>query len=354
MRAIKIASVACCFLLSMNAVAREKDNNPEIPKETYSFDLIKNLSFEPDRGPVSENVLKGSHSYPQGFYIDNRKNQLFILRYAMKKPNIPLIDIYNWDSLTYQKTLFLDNTNGRISEGLHVDSKDGKELVYIRGADSLLKFVIPQDASEGEFISGEVVIKAPIAQSFSFYGDKIFVESYDPGQANAKGEQSRGDYLIYDRKFSKTGIVKFDEKYSGTTKSEENKTPKHQGFSAYSKGFVMSMGGYWKVGAPVTPYNYQGFNFFDTEGKLISSRYMRPDIMVKLINEHGVKADRIENEGVQVLEDGSIITLNVIKASPKSSGGLLILKLTDEGTINKLERSSNQERLDLSPAALEK
>lgn len=348
MKIFRLLSSACLISLSLGATAMDKEGEHSgyMANDTYKFDIIKNLEFEPDRGQKSSGILKGANSYPQGFYIDRSSNQLFVLRYTMKKPNTPLVDIYSWDSLNYKKTFFLKGTSSRISEGIYVDSKDNKSLLYVRGKDSLLEFAIPSDAKDGASLSGESVIDAHLAQSFSFGKDKIFVEYYDPKKTG--NDQSRGQYLIYDKNFSKTGTITFNSTYAGTTKSQDNKEPKHQGFSAYPQGFVMSMGGFWKVGSPVTPYSYQGFNFFNTNGELVSSRYIRPDAMLEILKTEGFVADRIENEGVQVLEDGTIITLNVIQISPKKPGGLLVLKVDD----SKSDKNIN--RLDLSPAAVEK
>ena len=85
------------------------------------------------------------------------------------------------------------------------------------------------------------------------------------------------------------------------------------------------MGGYWSAASKITPYNYYGINIFNNEGMITKSKYYSPDTLLSQFLTLGIEGNTIENEGIQMLSDETLVTLQVVRKKGDPGGKLLFL-----------------------------
>jgi len=288
------------------------------------LDLVANIDFHsPDENSVSKK-LGSILTYPQGFYIDEKNQDLYLLRYTDSLPKKAILEIYSWPKAEYRKTLYLKDTGGVVSEGVVVKDKGKKRFVYIRAKNGMKIYeFFANDDNEIE-VSGRSAANVSMAQSFSLFKGKWYIESLGN---SSLGLSSRGRYNVYDKNFSELGSVEFDAGIAGYKNSQEMDLFKHQGFLKYEDGFAMSIGGFWRRSEKISEYGTQGIALFDDGGKCREFYIMPADKMADDLERKRVIVDRLENEGIQVLNNGNFILLNVSQIYRGRSGGIVLLKV---------------------------
>lgn len=292
--------------------------------EANAFSVIANIDFHsPDDESVSRE-LGSILTYPQSFYIDEKDNELYLLRYTDSLPKKAVLEVYGWPTGSYKKTLYLNDTGGVISEGLYVKNDGANRAAYIRAKSGIKVYKFTSDVKTNDKVSGEYITKIPMAQSFSFFGGKWYVETPEDGGEAGNG---RGKYNIYTDNFKGAGFIDFDPRIAGYRDSEKKDLLKHQGFAKFKSGFVMSTGGFWRRSWPATEYSTQGLAIFDNDSKCKVLYTIDADRLSNMLAQKKFVVDRMENEGVQVLKDGSFIILNVSQIFRKRRGGIVMLKV---------------------------
>ena len=302
-------------------VCSENSKNPN-----YTTTLVANINFHsPDDAMVNKR-LSSRLMYPQGFYIDETNDKLFVIRYSNGKPTLAALEVYRWSDAKYEKTLFLDNTKGFVSEGLVVLPEKNEMYVYVRADNRLVKYLVPSNAHNGDTLIRKETRGENLAQSFDYHSGIWYFE--DAKSRRLIKGFTRGDYSIYDGNFEKLGSVSFSPDYAGYKNSDILSMAKHQGFAKTDNGFVMSFGGGWKYGSKTTAFHSEGIIEFDNSGRCITQYLVQPKVVVEALREKNIVANSVENEGVQVLKNGDFILMDVTQISKRSVGGVLLLRIS--------------------------
>lgn len=301
-----------------------KNFNSSVSTETQpQFKILKSLDFGSEAYKAVNTKLGAKFTYPQGFYIDEKNDFLFILRYSNNRPAQAVIEKYQWHSGSLLTTYIFPEPQATISEGLVVDSSTNETLAYIRSDNKLSRFRLlePKDS----FGSAEKIdsLYTDTAQSFYRKNGLWYIEKYI-SERDELGH-SRGEYDVLDKNFKYLKSISFAPQYAGYRESEKLNIPKHQGFAVVDSGFVMSMGGYWSTSTKTTPFHYYGINIFDKNGKILDSKYLAPKTLFAQLSKLGVSANRMENEGIQSMEDGTLVVLQVIHTETNPKDRLLFI-----------------------------
>lgn len=303
----------------------EKFNKSNHSDPTPDFKIERSFDFKSNDYYEINKIINAKYTYPQGFYIDENKDLLFVLRYSNGKPARGVIEKYQWSSGVQLSTYIMEAPQSSISEGIVVDTTDDHTFAYIRSDNHLARFNL-KDGENGFGSATKIKpLEANVGQSFYRKNGNWYVERFKTKKDTIG--QSRGDYSILDSGFNHIGDITFQPEYTGYRESQRFHIPKHQGFAVLDDGYVMSMGGYWASPSQESPYTYFGINKFDNTGKISESRYVSPSGFAAQLLRLGVDVDRIENEGIQAMADGSVITLQVVKIKGQDQGRLLFLRI---------------------------
>lgn len=300
--------------------------NDELSRETPpEFSILKTLDLKSKSYEETVERLNARYTYPQGFQIDEERGFLYLLRYSNGRPTRCVIEKYQWKTGELIMTYIIPEPQRSVSEGLVVIKEPDGDVAYVRSGNTLARLLLIDSPSGFGTTKTLDSVATNVAQSFYHKHDKWFIEKFKTPE-DSLGE-SRGQYSILDKNFNSIRDVTFAPEYAGYRNSDKLGLPKHQGFAVLNNGYAMTMGGYWDSHSNTTPYNYFGVNFFDENGKIVKSKYMSPEAFISQIASMGIHADSIENEGLQELEDGKVVTLQVIRSSSDRSGKLLFLLL---------------------------
>jgi len=328
---------AASFLLAFKCMANPipPSENPHFTRIMHEFKKSASNTVEPNfrvlksfdfNSPNSNSVnktLNTPSTYPQGFYIDEANDLIFILRYSNNHPSRAVIEEYKWSSTELTNTYIIPEPQNSVSESLIVGHIDNQLIAYIRSENKLAKYELLKASNHIGSTRKLASLYDNVAQSFSRVNGHWYLEKYKT-QSDSLG-QSRGEYTILDSEFKHIGDISFPADYSGYRESQKLNIPKHQGFAALNEGFVMSMGGHWTEASKATPYHYYGINLFDKSGNIRSSNYVSPEHLFQKLNEWGIQADVTENEGIQALSDGSLVVLQVVQTKGQPGGQLLFI-----------------------------
>lgn len=288
--------------------------------------ITKLINFQSEHYANINKALNIQYTYPQGFQIDEHNDALYVLRYSNGHPARCIIEKYRWSSGSLITTYIVKEPQASTSESIIVDHLDGQNFLYIRSDNKLAQYrlIEPIDA----FGSTEKItdLYDNVAQSFYRKNNIWYLEKYrtNPDMIG----QSRGEYSVADKNFKHVKDISFPAQYAGYRESKDYDIPKHQGFAVMDDGYIMSMGGFWSDKTKTGPYNYYGVNIFNADGSIRNSYYLSPKILFSELAKFGIHASRNENEGIQVMNDGSIVVLQVLKTKEQPTGQLAFIKFS--------------------------
>lgn len=287
------------------------------------FAILKSLDFESKSYLETNKLIGARYTYPQGFEIVEHRDLLYVLRYSNGQPARAIIEKYQWSTGELLATYIIPEPQHSISESLVIDVEENKEIAYLRSENMLTRYrLVNGTSSTGTTQKLDSLVKN-VAQSFSRRGGNWFIEKFKTKKDDIG--QSRGEYAVLDTNFNHVKDIVFSPVYSGYRESQQLQLPKHQGFSVLNDGYAMSMGGYWSAASKITPYNYYGINIFNNEGMITKSKYYSPDTLLSQFLTLGIEGNTIENEGIQMLSDETLVTLQVVRKKGDPGGKLLFL-----------------------------
>lgn len=295
-------------------------------KAEPNFSILKTLDFKSPSYQETIERLGARLTYPQGFDIDEQRDLLYVLRYSNGRPARAVIEKYRWSSGDFISTYIIPEPQASVSEGLVIIKEKGGDVAFLRSDNALTRYRLVDDPSGFGITEKLESVASNVAQSFYHKGGEWYVEKFKT-TADVLG-QSRGQYSVLDSSFKHVRDVNFAPQYSGYRNSEQLNLPKHQGFAVTDDGYAMTMGGYWSSRVQATPYHYFGLNLFDRHGKVVKSEYISPEALVSQLSAMGIQADSVENEGIQALSNGNLVTLQVVRTKGDRSGKLLFLALS--------------------------
>lgn len=328
---------ASIFLASVTSAADLQSENHSVQRVVDAFQhsirteakpqfsILKSLDFKSKSYQETNRAIGAKYTYPQGFQVDDSRDLLYVVRYSNGHPARGVIEKYRWGSGEQLATYIIAEPQNSISEGLVVREEAGVEMAYLRSDNMLTRYRLVEGRGGAGTAEKLGSLAKNVAQSFYEKGGRWYLEKFKTARDSIG--QSRGEYEVLDKKFGHIKDISFPSQYSGYRESEKFDLPKHQGFSVLDDGFVMSMGGYWAKGEKITPYNYFGVNVFNVRGEVVGSEYVSPDLFISQLAGLGVEADTVENEGIQALQDGTLVVFQVVRMKNNANGKLLFLKL---------------------------
>lgn len=293
---------------------------------TNKLTISKTIEFQSKSYKKVNALIGARYTYPQGFQIDEQRNLLYILRYSNGHPAKGIIEKYQWSTGNLISTYIINEPQMSISESIVVEHTKEKDFVYIRSDNKLTRYqLIEPNGTFGATRKLEALWDN-VAQSFYRKDGLWYLEKYktSPDQIG----QSRGEYFVLDDNFNHVRDIIFPARYAGYRESEKFNIPKHQGFAVLNNGYIMSMGGYWSNKTGTSPYHYYGINIFSIDGRIKNSNYVSPSTLFSELSKLGVHAYKNENEGIQAMNDGSLIVLQVVQTKENHDGQMLFIRFS--------------------------
>lgn len=289
-----------------------------------AFKLVQALNFRSESYSETNKTINAKYTYPQGFYIEETSDLLYILRYSEASPARAIIEKYQWSTGKQIATYIFPDSQKSISEGLVVDTQGDSATAYIRSNNQLTQFQLVDNPNAPGTAKKIRPLIENVAQSFYRKHNTWYTEDFKTPQDETG--HTRGRYSIYNERFELRSTINLSPQYSGYRESQKINWPKHQGFAVLDDGYVFTMGGHWTEKQAITPYSYFGINIFHKDGSISNSEYLSPRTLQDQLANIGIHVDRIENEGVQAMQDGTLITLEVVSTKDDTGGKLLFLQ----------------------------
>ncbi|MGE8043360.1 hypothetical protein ACQKO6_04000 [Pseudomonas monteilii] len=288
--------------------------------------IAKNIDSQSEAYQKVNDLINARYTYPQGFQIDEQRDLLYLLRYSNGHPARGIIEKYQWSTGALLSTYIINEPQASISESIVIEHTKEGDLAYIRSDNQLVRYqLIEPNEAFGSTRKLDTLYEN-VAQSFYKRNNYWYLEKYKTTPDHIG--QSRGEYVILDENFNHVRDVSFLPLYAGYRESEKFNIPKHQGFAVLNDGYVMSMGGYWSDKTGTTPYHYYGINLFNSDGSIKSSNYVSPATLFSELSRLGIHAYRNENEGIQVMKDGSLMVLQVVQTKEHRNSRLLFINFS--------------------------
>lgn len=289
------------------------------------FRIIKIIDFQSESYKKVNDLIGARYTYPQSFQIDEKRDLLYLLRYSDGHPARGVIEKYQWSSGSLISTYIITEPQISISEAIFIEYGKKVDFAYIRSDNQLTRYQLIEPSETFGSTKKLDSLYKNVAQSFYRKNGYWYIEKYKtlPDPIG----QSRGEYTILDKNFKFVKDISFPARYAGYRESEKFNIPKHQGFAVLNDGYVMSMGGYWSDKTGTTPYHYYGINIFNSDGSIKSSNYVSPAILFSELSRFGIHAYKNENEGIQAMNDGSLVALQVVQTRENPKGQLIFIKM---------------------------
>jgi hypothetical protein len=303
-------------------------------------DYLKILT---DAGYTNETAWLG----PGAFAVDEVAGEIFVA-FGTSWQAFTAIAVFDLKTSAYKGYFKLVHAT---PEGIEVLYDYGVRKVFVSAADTgdLYEYNIPTTPLDG---SMQTHVASHAMNMYTQFSYRNGIWMVDEASREIGGSLGRNVFGIYNKNFERIGTYYTDLHNSGYITYETNELApylnKRQGF-ALGDGFVVcSYGGAHDGDSPGTVASHQGTRILSADGQRIKESILNPEKFKALLtqslgnNEHYT---RVENEGVKVLSDGSIIALYIYKArfSPgsKDKDGIVLLK----------EYSNDASAFDYSSAA---
>lgn len=312
--------------------------------------LIKQLPIVfPDYVAI-QTQYGNTYLYPQGFFVDEKANEILIAYNASGGTTNRHIVIYDLISAAYKGCfqLSLAATSGGGESFTVTYPADGKRYVVSKYDDSTIGFYdITVKPGNRALVVAAYTKNVPVYFQISGRNGQFMVEQ--PGPALG-GATSRTVFGIYDEQFNRTRTFSYTKFDSGFQALEANALapliPKCQGI-ALGDGFVATAhGGIVVFNDPASTgklYGYQGARIYSPDGRKLAESICEPFKMKAIFEANGLPTDRFEYEGVCVTDSGRIMTLNLHQSRFGAQATLT-------GIVIMEEFSSAIDAIDFTPA----
>jgi hypothetical protein len=303
-------------------------------KNTYRKHIIADIPQHPT--PYDEIVATYSYDYiyPQGFFIDEEANELWICYFAQGGNN------WEWwcvrDLTTFEEKTTFSASVGVCEVFSLYREGSSRYLLATNANGNLDKFdvtTLPASLSRLTEVSSYPI---RVRFSVSVRGDTIYTETNGNGN-----ESAQSVYTLWNKDMSLAkGQIYFNELELGSPgpTTDDGMLNKKQGLAVGDGFFVGSFGGACTEDGILDPPPYthrwdNGVKILSKSGEvIIQSLIDGPNFMYKL-RDLGYPAERVECEGVHVTSDNRIFTLVVTQPSTTgdtdAQGILLIEEFSD-------------------------
>lgn len=284
---------------------------------THRKKLIKQLPIVfPDY--VAIQTLNGnSYLYPQGFFVDERTDEVLIAYNASGGTYSRHIVVYTLSTGVYKGAfqLTLSAGSGGGESFTVVWTGSVRTLVNKYGDSKLATYDITTWPSNRSLLPVASLKNVPVFFQVSSKGGEYLIEETGP---TIGGSTTRTQFGVYDSDFNRIRDFSYTKMDSGFTGSADNAfapyIPKAQGV-CLGPGYVATVhGGIVVFADPSTlgkQFAYQGPRIYSTSGQILAESICDPLRMKAVFEANGLPTDRFEYEGVCVTDSNRILTLNL-------------------------------------------
>ncbi|MBU9829619.1 hypothetical protein J1779_06700 [Rahnella sp. FC061912-K] len=339
---IFLKTASCFFLLfSFFSNANSIQSVPESPNifNEKSLYLKIPLMFK-DYNKLLDNEPTANYIYPGSFYISSN-GKIYIQYVFDPKTTNNVIVVYSAKGVYEGYYLISNGGQGVAGEGLIVKkNKDNEMTVYAGSTNGVMKAYILSHAKYGDLLKMYQSYAIGLYNQFTFYNKKWLVESID----RSDNVTSRTNLIYLDLDFNPLNKISLELQDSGyitdKTTRDAKKYNKRQGLGLCGDFLVAGYGAYYSKVVHDTTNTYQGIKLFDTNGNKLSQFMYNPKILISSFSNMGLKATRVENEGVTCSSDGRNLFSIFIYSDRKhpsiaKNEGIVIFKSSMQDLINK-------------------
>lgn len=260
-----------------------------------------------------------SYLYPQGFYFDERANEILIAYNASGGTVYTrTIAVYNATTFVYKSCFILGlptGAGGGESFTVTYPSAGGRYLVNKYDDVTIAYFDITTLPANRATLANTSLKTVPgVYFQVSSKGDQFMVEDTGP---SIGGANTRTQFGIYDADFNRIRGFNYTKFDSGFTALADNALapyiPKAQGVALGDGCIATVHGGVIVFNDPTSfnKYAYQGPRLYSPDGQKLAESICDPFKMRTIFEANGLPTDRFEYEGVCVTESNKILTLNL-------------------------------------------
>lgn len=292
--------------------------------KAYRRRIIHNLVYEHADAAAARAAFGGS-LFAQSFAIDEIAREVLVIS---QTPQI--VSVYDWDTGVYKGIVYSLNRTG-VTEGAAIVRESGRRYLYVVGS--------PGNVDRFDITNHPAKLSvAPVNKTYSVeawnrltYFNGMFTTGArsNEGGGTAAEFLSRGRLSRFDSSFRQVGMVDFPSSIGGGLGPfRTDLVPKTQAICEGPGFFAISIGGGWSAGVTETDYHMQGVRVITPGGEPIVDALVPGSKMMARLNEAGVGATHIENEGIAWTE-GRLVSLYAVNSSSDAAaktGGILIME----------------------------
>lgn len=303
----KVTLLLSLSLHNFNAIARNKEKTEDNILYTKQSLLITVPLMFKDYAKLLQQSPAAEYIYPGSFYIGS--DSRIYIQYVFNPKTVNNVIVVYSKSGVYEGYYLISNGGpGVAGEGLVVTKNKNNEMtIYAGTTNGIMKSYSLTDAKYGDLLPSNKSYDLNLYNQFTFYKGKWLIESIE-----RFGDVTSRTSLVYlDNNFKPIKKIKLNIKDSGyitdTTTRDAKEYNKRQGLSLCGNYLVAGYGAYYSKIVKDTTNTYQGIKTFDSDGNDLSQFMYNPKKLISKFNDIGLKATRIENEGVACSNDGKDI-----------------------------------------------
>ncbi len=328
---------------------RLNDSDSKLAGKALKNKLYRKSVFKklPLRFPDYDSIVSQegvSYIYPQSFTIDWDNNEIFILYSPNEQATSTKrwVVVYDLNTKAYKVCFHAGDSGG---EGIVVKTEGADRYLYVKTTGfSLGKFLITTLPANKSDLTPVTSYDIGLYYDFSYRDGLWLIEQ---GGAPIGNIVTRTHFKYYDDNFNQIGSIDITPETGGYFNTDySNYIPKRQGIALGDGYIVQGAGGFYGQNNAIIPYAYQGIKILNMDGSLKEEGVVDPSQLINQLNSIGIKANRIETEGVHVSPNEDIYSLVVTNGSTSD-----IITLS-EGIVIFKEQSEDKDSLNLKPYAL--
>lgn len=301
---LKLASCFCSllpFLANANSIESGPDSNNIFNSKSLYLKIP--LLFK-DYNHLLTSEPAAKYIYPGSFYISNN-GKIYIQYIFDPKTTNNVIVVYSPKGIYEGYYLISNGGPGVAGEGLVVaKNKDNEMTVYAGSTNGVLKSYSLTHAKYGDLLKINQSYAIGLYNQFTFHNQKWLIESID----RSNDVISRTNLVYLDSYFNPLNKIRLELQDSGyiTDKTTRNAKQynKRQGLGLCGDYLVAGYGAYYSKVVQDTTNTYQGIKLFNANGKNLSQFMYNPKKLISIFSSMGLKATRVENEGVACSSNG--------------------------------------------------
>ncbi|MBF8764220.1 tail fiber domain-containing protein [Pseudomonas putida] len=257
-----------------------------------------------------------SYLYPQGFFVDERADEILVAYNASGGTYTRNIVRYKLSTAAYISCFQLSlpaGAGGGESFAVYYNDAGNRYIASKYDGSQVAIYNITVFPANRAVLTHETLKATPMYFQISQRGGEFMMEEAGPAIG---GSTSRTNFAVYNSDFKRIRTFSYTKMDSGFQSINLNAyapfIPKAQGV-ALGDGYIATVHGGIVVHSDASttnrPFGYQGPRIYSPEGRILAESICEPFKMKSIFESVGLITDRLEYEGVCVTDSGRIMTL---------------------------------------------